>query len=331
MTSPLPAGPGPDSSGEIAGFVRARFGDAVIEPLAGDASVRQYFRIRRGDGSTVILARYPDAAREQLDRALRAWRALEPEVRVPRIIEHEGRFILQEDVGDVSLNALAASDPDTARRAMEEAVGMLPAIHRAADRAAGINPAFDFAKFDAELTMTLEFYVDRLVGLKNAAARSRIASIFERLCNNLLEHPYVLCHRDFHSENLVIKNMNVFVIDYQDLRMGPDMYDPASLFRDRGTIAWVGRDRERDLLARYARSIGADAGFESRYWEALLQRSLKIAGTFARQSVERGRARYLAFLDPALDAVRECVTALPQYAELLEVFPMSRASRADQE
>ena len=42
----------------------------------------------------------------------------------------------------------------------------------------------------------------------------------------------MLCHRDYHSRNLMLHDRRLYIIDFQDARMGPDTYDLASLLRD---------------------------------------------------------------------------------------------------
>ena len=42
----------------------------------------------------------------------------------------------------------------------------------------------------------------------------------------------MLCHRDYHSRNLMLSQGQLYLIDFQDARMGPDTYDLASLLRD---------------------------------------------------------------------------------------------------
>ena len=96
--------------------------------------------------------------------------------------------------------------------------------------------------------------------------------------------------------------------------MGPDMYDMASLLRDRGVAEILG-DRELELLDLYG-------GDRHRYFEVLLQRSLKILGTFARQPIERGRLHYLDFIPSTLASVRRCLDELPEHGALARLFPM---------
>ena len=42
----------------------------------------------------------------------------------------------------------------------------------------------------------------------------------------------MLCHRDYHSRNLMLHEGELYIIDFQDARMGPDTYDLVSLLRD---------------------------------------------------------------------------------------------------
>ena len=104
--------------------------------------------------------------------------------------------------------------------------------------------------------------------------------------------------------------------------MGPDTYDLASLLRDRGVARIIGDDAELELLEDYRRRIGADASIRHRYFETLLQRSIKILGTFSKQPIARGRMHYLEFIPPTLESIRRCLDELPEYAALAGSFPL---------
>ena len=104
--------------------------------------------------------------------------------------------------------------------------------------------------------------------------------------------------------------------------MGPDTYDLASLLRDRGVARILGEEMEMDLLAYYGRLRSADDGLRKRYFETLLQRSLKIIGTYSRQPIERGRLHYLEFIPPSLESVEHCLRELPEFGELSRAFPL---------
>ena len=103
--------------------------------------------------------------------------------------------------------------------------------------------------------------------------------------------------------------------------MGPDTYDLASLLRDRGVARILGDETEMDLVDYYGRTLGAPA-IHTRYFETLLQRSIKIIGTFSRQPIERARVHYLDFIPPTLESVGRCLRELPEFEELTRLFPL---------
>ena len=95
--------------------------------------------------------------------------------------------------------------------------------------------------------MAREFYVEKLMGVRDGSGAGTAA---EKAGRNVARHPYVLCHRDYHGQNIHIFNDTLYLIDYQDLRMGPDTYDLASLLRDRGVARILGDETELELRRR---------------------------------------------------------------------------------
>jgi aminoglycoside/choline kinase family phosphotransferase len=128
-----------------------------------------------------------------------------------------------------------------------------------------------------------------------------------------------------------VQNDTLYLIDYQDLRMGPDLYDLASLLRDRGVARIIGDAAELELLAHYAEVTGAEGDVRRRYFETLLQRSIKILGTFAKQPITRGRMHYLEFIPAALESVSRCLDELPEYGALRDIFPLTFDAAAGRE
>lgn len=104
--------------------------------------------------------------------------------------------------------------------------------------------------------------------------------------------------------------------------MGPDTYDLASLLRDRGQARILGNEAELDLVEHYRRLRGAGTEMRRRYFETLLQRSVKILGTFAKQPIVRGRLHYLDFIPATLESIDRCLTELPEHAALRDAFPL---------
>jgi N-acetylmuramate 1-kinase len=302
---------------DAAGSVTEWLGSGwTARPLAGDASVRAYYRIDCPAGKTYILAYYPEEVRPQLTRFLGAYEAVARHASVPQVLQSSGSAVLQDDVGDRTLFDVLHEDREEGLRLYHSAIDLLAGFQRAGD--AGLNAAFTAEFFLAELDMALEYFVAKLMGADGPGLRPYMRSIAE----NVARHPYVLCHRDYHGQNLHIQSDVIYLIDYQDLRMGPDTYDVASLLRDRGVARVIGEGAEMDLVDHYASATGAGGDVRRRYFETLLQRSIKILGTFSKQPIARGRMHYLDFIPATLESVSLCIDKLPEYEPLRDIFPV---------
>src|SRR3954469_8394845 len=300
-------------------------------PLPGDASVRRYFRVSVPDGSTRMLTWYPEEVRRDLTRVLSAYHAASKHAYLPRLIDHSDAAMLQQDVGDQTAFDLLHRDREEGIRWYRKAITLLVYFQKAG--AVDINPPFTGDFFFNELEMSREFFFEKLMDV-SADDTLAVKPLLRRLADNISRHPYVLCHRDYHGQNIHISNDKLYVIDYQDLRMGPDTYDVASLLRDRGVARILGEETELELVDYYAdwRTHGLPARTElpqgerrstrRRYFETLLQRSLKILGTFSKQPLTRGRMGYLDFIPPTLESVRRCIDELPEYGALASLIPM---------
>ncbi|HEY0141897.1 MAG TPA: phosphotransferase [Thermoanaerobaculia bacterium] len=285
------------------------------QALAGDASVRAYFRITAADGKTYMLAWYPEEVRAQLDRSLAAYEAVAPHVPVPAVLHHAAATVLQHDVGDKTIFAVLHEDREEGIRLYRQAVALLANFQKSSCE---INAPFTADFFFNELEMAREYFVEKLT---NTPVNDVWITLTKRLCESVAAHPYVNCHRDYHGQNVHVINEEIYLIDYQDLRMGPDTYDLASLLRDRGVARILGDDVELALLDDYRQRIGADAAIRHRYFETLLQRSIKILGTFSKQPIVRARMHYLEFIPATLESVRRCLAELPEYAPIGEMLP----------
>jgi aminoglycoside/choline kinase family phosphotransferase len=310
MSSSLPA--------EAEAFVKEWLGDGwTAQALPGDASVRAYYRIAGPDGKTYMLAYYPSEVRPQLKRFMAAYEAVSQHGRVPDVLRHSDAAVMQRDVGDRTLFDLLHDNPVEGVRLYRAAIDLLVEFQRSPARE--INPPFTAGFFLAEMEMTRQYYVEKLMGVQSS---ERLEPFFRKLADNLAQHSYVLCHRDFHGQNIHVVNNTLYLIDYQDLRLGPDTYDLASLLRDRGVARLIGDRTEIELVDDYAQRSNAPAGVRRRYFETLLQRSIKILGTFARQPIVRGKMHYLEFIPPTLESVSRCLQELPEFSALSDLLPM---------
>ncbi len=292
-----------------------------MAPLVGDVGRRRYFRIHFPDNRSIVGVVYPADEADSRRRWVAAHAALAGRVRLPRLVADDGAGNqLVEDLGEGDLAARFAQSPPEIRAWLERAAETAAAIAGTPDP--GLNPPFDAALFRRELDLArqavFEHFLEHPLGPAERAAHDAWA---ESLVREILGHPSALCHRDYHANNLFPSGEEVAVIDFQDLRRGPDAYDLASLLWERTTLAWMTEETARAAVERFAvrRGLAADA-LAARLPRVLLQRAWKVCGTFARAIVERRADLYRRYLPGQLALVRRLLAQTTEDARFRAVL-----------
>lgn len=344
------------------------------EALAGDASSRSYVRVR-SDGRSIVGVRYPrpfslgDASTVRLERwchenptdgiltfandpvchiemtALLA-RAGVPVPEILAVDDREG-VVLLEDVGDGLLQTwMATASSADSIAAFERAVDLIACFRASTEAAveagcAGSRLAFDGDKLFWELEFLRVNAFDRALGAPlEPAQHAEYSREARSLADALSDRPRFLCHRDYHSRNLIVRpgeapTDGLVVIDFQDARMGPLTYDLVSLVEDPYVQLenWL---RQR-LVARFRElafadgSWPGDAEFGEQYDLMTVQRMLKAVGTFTNQAAVRGKRDYLPYIAPALASAGLALARLDRYPTLVDVVKRLQAARFETE
>ena len=304
--------------------------NSKVVPLTGDASTRRYFRVFPGDGPSIVLALHDEA----IDVATLPFIAVgrlfsRMPLPVPDIVGHDNALgiLALEDLGDVTLQSHLGAGTLTEHAALyRQAVTFIGVMQQRGD--ALLTPADGPAQiaFDApKLMWEMDFFVKHFVeGYRGAAVtpaeRVALSQELTGLVEELASEPRVLCHRDYHSRNLMVHGGQLYVIDFQDARMGPDTYDLASLLRD----SYVDiTDGELDgFLAYFLAARGAtDAvAFRRRFDLMAVQRNLKALGTFGYQAAARGNPMYIQYMPRTLRYVRGNFDAHSRFGRLRELL-----------
>ena len=300
----------------VTAFVARRFGaEARLTRLAGDASDRVFYRVRPARLSPLVLMVHPEPFElESLPFFLHAQFLHEIGAAVPQIVASypsEGILVVQ-DLGDQTLQEhLKRADAGRRRFLYMQAVQMIAFLQEDGTRALhadlpASHTALDVERLTFEMKFFLEHYVGSLLGAPLAAAEaSALEAWLLSLAREAASLRRVLCHRDFHSRNLMVKGERLYMVDFQDARMGPFTYDLASLLRD----SYV--DLPEDLVAELAdffrevtRLPESHESFMAALTQTSLQRNIKAIGTFASQAVLRGNTSYLEYIPRTLAHIR---------------------------
>lgn len=306
--------------------------EAKVVPLTGDASDRRYFRVLFRDEVPRVLAVHPGPIDFDALPFVNVARLLSSmPVPVPRILDHsrELGIIALEDLGDVTLQAHVGAATAAEHAALyREAVALITTIqHRGRELESShyvpYSVAFDVEKLTWELRFFTKHFLEAYRGATlTDATREALSAEYAAIAAELAAEPRVLCHRDYHSRNLMLHNGRLYIIDFQDARMGPDTYDLVSLLRD-SYVDFSAQQLEALIaffLAKRGASAAEDADFQRRFDLMALQRNLKALGTFGFQTTSRGNPVYIQYIPRTLTYVRANLARYNRFGRLRDLL-----------
>jgi aminoglycoside/choline kinase family phosphotransferase len=141
------------------------------------------------------------------------------------------------------------------------------------------------------------------------------------MAQDLAAEPRVLCHRDYHSRNLMLHRGQLYIIDFQDARMGPDTYDLVSLLRD--SYVDLPEQTVNELIAYFLALKGkaeTEREFRERFDLMALQRNLKALGTFGYQTTARRNPVYIQYIPRTLKFVRDNLERHGRFSRLQDIL-----------
>ena len=270
----------------------AGWGGADIEPLAGDASFRRYFRVRR-NGRTAMLMDAPPPHEDPVPfLEVGAWLAAHGH-RAPAIHaeDRERGLVLIEDFGADRMRDWLDENRHAEEVTYAAAIDALARLHRSPP---GPFPPYDMEVYQREAGLFVEWYCPAM-GLRVDEPGYRAA--WNEVLSPLLsrQDPGVTVLRDYHAENIMLLEGGVQgLIDFQDALVGHPAYDVVSLLQDARRD--VSEALERAMLDRYLEQADGGPHFEADYARLGAQRNAKIVGIFSRLWKRDGKPRYLGMI-----------------------------------
>ena len=295
-------------------------GSYSVKKLLGDASSRQYYRYVAGSGESYIMAAYPEPFSEEHFSYKEIYDILRQiDVPVPEILKIDGPLgiVFQEDLGDESLQKTLAETPSNMKKILlENAMDMIIKIQEKGTQAfrpeyEGYKLAFDREKLIWEFNFFSKHFLGNYRGV-NYDTADKIASEFETIAEELAGLPRVLCHRDFHVRNIMVKNGIQYLIDFQDARWGPIVYDVASLVKDsmsldsetiENVLNYYRQEISKCELPGHDKKSLEPESFLRQFHLMSIQRLLKALGTYGYQVIVRDNFIYEQYMKGSLQRV----------------------------
>lgn len=312
---------------------RSIFADAPEEvvPLNAHASNRRMFRLRGGGRSVIGIVnpnKFENRAFVEFSTHFKNIGLPVPEIYGSDL---DGGVYLEEDLGnstlyDVLSTLRTESDvfPAEIERLYVEAVSQLPRFQIVAGASLNYEFCHPRRSYDREAMLwDMHFFRESFVRRAGITFdESLLEADFVRLVEFLEGAPTgFFMYRDFQSRNIMVRDGQLFFIDYQGGRKGPLQYDVASLlYQAKARIPAEARRRILDAyLASASRYAPIERGaFLEHFYGFVLVRLLQVLGTYGEQGLHLKKTYFVESIPPALRNLRALQADTPLFGQLPE-------------
>ncbi len=302
-------------------------GMLVWTDLKGDGSDRTWHRVSLGNSSVVLVDHGlpPDEETCEADSFFFIGQHLHAKgIPVPHIYVYDrpSGMVALEDLGDSHLQTAVRRTQDRAEIVAHYRAVMDILIKMGVEGAKGFDPAHTYQTptYDRELIIEREakyFVTAFLNGYKGLSIGfEKIYKEFELIAETALETDHIgFIHRDFQSRNILVRDKEYYVIDFQGGRLGPLQYDLASLLID--PYVELPQNLQDSLLSDYltrlSEVIPVDPGrFLHAYYYCAINRNLQILGAFAYLSRQKGKKDFEPYIPPAISSLKALIRRIEQ-------------------
>jgi aminoglycoside/choline kinase family phosphotransferase len=308
-------------------FPRLEEAKVRITPIEKGGSDRKFYRVRCSQEQTIILVKY-NLEREENRHYVRIAEFLaEHKIRAPEIYFHDAAegLIWIEDLGKADLWSYRDESWLVRRAFYESALDEIVKLHCVGGEAAraiqeNLPAEFDAALYRWEQNYFVENCLSRFFGVAEKELSQLLAlPALNKIAEELAERPRVLVHRDFQSQNIIVRNGQAHLIDFQGMRPGLAEYDLASLLFD--PYVTFSRTECEELLAHYETKRAAAgkpvaADFRETFRRCGIQRLMQALGAYGFLGLVKGNKTFLDHIPAALTSLRTLVGEISELKKL---------------
>ena len=295
--------------------------NANLISLPARGSNRSFTRIQTPKKSAILI-QYDDTARPENARYAAHSQLLKKHgIRVPGILLDmpDKKATLFEDAGTLDLTCAARQLPtDQTIAIYKKVISQLVKMHAIdTSKISSLEPPFSPELYHWEHNLFTTNFLTNHLKLSPHKIR-KIKTELNSLIAPLQNQPQVLLHRDMQSSNILLTNNRPTIIDFQGMRLGPAMYDIASLLCD--PYVMLPQNIRQLLLQDYLKKSKADQTTAQSFIPASIQRLCQALGAFARLSKLPDMGHFKNFIPPACRILSDTLnqtSALPQLTKTI--------------
>jgi aminoglycoside/choline kinase family phosphotransferase len=285
-----------------------------VEVILKGASDRHFYRLNwQAERAPMILMVYTLVRRDNPKFVPATYRLKKIGANVPQVyaFDEQRLCVWLEDLGRIDLQSFNEHPWDRRLPLYQATLREAAKFHGVGEKTlskvdhAELEPGFDEALYEWEQKYFLEHFVRGY--LRREFSDSEFSAAHEtlrQLRRRLTRLPRCLVHRDFQSQNVLIRGEDAWLVDYQGLRLGLAEYDIASLLYDPYVTL---TSTERACLLRYYadhRCLGLHDVREVFYLCAA-QRLMQALGAYANLSRNLGKPHYEQHIPAAVSNLAE--------------------------
>jgi len=295
-------------------FPRFDAEEVNISPIEKGGSDRKFYRVLCSPDQSLILVKY-NREREENRHYVEIAHFLERNgIRAPKIYFHDAQegLIWIEDLGERDLFSYREESWLVRRAFYESAIDQAARLHGLADENLESIRTNLPAEFNAALYLwEQQYFLENALGRVFKVGRARLDKLaalpaFREIAQRLDALPRVLVHRDFQSQNIIMRHGQAHLIDFQGMRPGLPQYDLASLLYDPYVNLSAGERAE--LIAYYKERQGsgdasADYDFDEILQLCAMQRLMQALGAYGFLGLVKQHKAFLAHIPVALNSL----------------------------
>ncbi|HEY6112020.1 MAG TPA: aminoglycoside phosphotransferase family protein [Chthoniobacterales bacterium] len=302
-------------------FPRVDFDKVEITPIEKGGSDRRFYRICCSPEQSLILVKYNLEREENRHYVEIAQFLAEHGIRAPKIYYHdpdEG-LIWIEDLGERDLFSYRAESWMVRRVFYESAIDEILKLHRLPESICEEMREHLPAEFNAALYLWEQsYFFENCFGRYFKIDNDELATlsalpVLSEIADRLSAQPRLLVHRDFQSQNIMMRNGQAYLIDFQGMRPGLAQYDLASLLYD--PYVDLGDGERDELLAYYCGGKVSD-DFRETLRLCAMQRLMQALGAYGYLGLVKGHEHFLQHIPAAMKSLCAIVSALPALEQL---------------
>ena len=266
-----------------------------ISTAVTDASTRTYYRLTFQDTSTILACIHNDTVDSDNDFITIRKQLNRENLNVPKILAVKKNIILQEDLGTLDL-----------QEALKQDNGIEPYIDKVVDiliqlLQVKVKPPVSERSFDYEkLWFEMSYLMKALDKSPYDGLPPLCVARLQKICRTLATETKHFAHRDFHSRNIIVKNQDLYLIDFQDARLATPYYDLTSFLYDPYmNLTDESKNQVLDRFLKNYKKIYNNFDLISMKQQAL-QRVLKAWGTYLYQTYTLKNNRYAENISTAI-------------------------------